>query len=732
MRVCDRDKRWRIVSVAAWAVALLALGATGEIPCAWPLAILPAGWGAWAIAAERRRRSGGGAGSDDLADSAAWMVAAALLLLATPAMHSPASMLPAWWPADSTLWGWLKSGVVRWAALSAMLTPFSTRVWVGRRLSVLLAALAAGVCAWALVRFLQTTGGTALYRDDHPTFLLRLWLAARSLPSPACYHAYWDAGRIDAAPLATGVLLLAAPLWPLWRIWPPHEVYTPVVGVALTGGVPLAAAAAARWIGGGKVASALAALLALGSARAFHLWALHFGTVPATLSAVGALATTAAVIRILRSEQPGVRDAVVLTVSLAVFLIWPPAAIMAVMVAAGAGVCAETWGPRRLFVLAAGAVAAAVVLWPIAGALLQLGGVEGFSPSLSRTPEWPEDLWAGLRRLGGAVRQGHPWLVFGGMAVLPALDGSRRRVLAVSLGGLALLTGWGEGWKPQFQLTRAVVPLFTLAVLPASLAAERLLTAHGASWREMRAGLLALLAVAAYATVNVYGNRSHAPYRIMEDEPRQLAEWIGRHVPPGARVVFAGPTVHAYGGGHVAYLPILSGRSMLACDYYHFSPATREYEFPPRAFRETDEDVFEFLDLYNAAAVATYHPHWLRFLRKYPDRFEEAAAFGRDGRRIVFKMRRPPPGQFLENSGVVEESVNELKVRVDHPDRPAVIRYHWARGLYVEPPARVRPRDVGRGVTMIEVDPAGRPEVRIRWSLRAHRAAGAERDDAAS
>ena len=49
--------------------------------------------------------------------------------------------------------------------------------------------------------------------------------------------------------------------------------------------------------------------------------------------------------------------------------------------------------------------------------------------------------------------------------------------------------------------------------------------------------------------------------------------------------LFAGETVHGYGGGHVAVLAYLTGRQMMACDYYAFSPDLVEYNYPPREWR---------------------------------------------------------------------------------------------------------------------------------------------------
>ena len=204
-----------------------------------------------------------------------------------------------------------------------------------------------------------------------------------------------------------------------------------------------------------------------------------------------------------------------------------------------------------------------------------------------------------------------------------------------------------------------------------------------------------------------YRNRTPAQISAWQPQTVEMAGWIRANVPADARLVFLGFTLHGYGGGHVAYLPVLTGRQMMACDFYHFSPKKVEYDYPPRAWRENDEDVLAFLDLYNASHVTTWQPQWKKFCRRHPEWFEEVATFGRRQNLSFFRVRRAPPGWFLQNSGSVSVEINRLRVTVDDPLRPAVIRYNWVPGLRAPAPVTIAPWDAGRETRLILIEPHG-------------------------
>lgn len=704
----------RTSAAAACAVILLLFAGMGAPP-SWP-ALLLVLWIPVAAAVAWRRSEAEGAVPGALIPAIV-LAAACGLYLVSAATAQPVTFLLKWWPASASWSGIRHSGLFRFALLTAggwWLWPHLR----GRRLEWVVigaALLAVGYCA---IEFWRGTGGAALYRDDHPSFIFRFWAFARSLPSVAFYNPFWNGGRVESAGIAAGVPLLGTLFWPVWRFLPTHEVYTVVAFLALAGLIPLLGAGAARLAGGGRLAAAVAALLSLGSCELFFRWSLHFGTVPAVVAAGFVMPLCAVLVRVLREPFPRWRLAAVLAGALAGFLSWPPSLLMGWPVALAMLCSWRERSFRRVACLMAGGLGAALLLVPAwLGLFHRLQAASGLVAAAVSTPDWTHALAEGVRRLKEALVGANPLTVFlgiGGVLFWP--DRVTRRIFGFTILGLLLLAGWGEMIKPQLQLTRAAIPLMLAAAIPAALWIERIGQDPGRRLRPVQASILALLILGAYATAALYRNRGTAPYGVLGEEPVKIAEWIQSQTPAESRIVFAGPTVHAYGRGHVAYLPVLAHRAMMACDYYHFSPYLREYEYPPAEFRGSPDDVRAFFDLYNVSAVFTFHDYWKRFFRKFPDRFEEAGAFGTEGRRVAFKIRRPPPGWFLVGSGSVEQRINELVVRPEAPGEKCVIRFHWANGLRPEPAVPIRPYDAGYNVRLIEMDPQGHREIRLRWS----------------
>ena len=242
----------------------------------------------------------------------------------------------------------------------------------------------------------------------------------------------------------------------------------------------------------------------------------------------------------------------------------------------------------------------------------------------------------------------------------------------------------------------------------------RLLEARSARLAPLQAALVVLLVIAGLNAADLYENRGIERYKVMPREIRDFAAWVRANVPAGARLLFAGPTVHGYGGGHVAFLPVLTGREMMACDYYHFSMKKVEYEYPPRGYRSY-ENMLRFLRAYNVSHIVTFRKYWQRRLEGHPERFIPVYQFGRTARpKKVYRVEQAPT-IFLKGSGRVSARLNELEVIPDDPWSDMVIKYNWAHGLKAQPPAVAEPYRVDQRITLIRVRPNGSRRVIIRF-----------------
>ena len=705
--------RWLgwIVFFASAAVSAT-LGSKGQVvdlPALLWVAILPAATLALWLR-ERRRMTESDASFPPAGESLAPLLGLCGglgLYLASRAVHDPWFAWQPWLaPEAATLAG---SRLARTVLLGLLLTPLFYSRW--RRAWLILLALLIAAQAVCLRALWLTTGGAPLCRDDHPSFLFRLWAFARSLPHLVCYNPLWNAGREDATMVSSGLTGIGLALWPLWRWTAVHTVYTGALAFVFFALVPAMAAGSARLAGGRGWAMLSAALLALTPGYFFFLWTFHFGTVGAGFSSACILPLAAALARTLKGPgAPPWPVGVLLAGSAALFLGWPPNVFFAGALALGVLAAGSALADRRkLIFLTASAAAIAVLCLPYLFSILRHTDPAGFAHLLDQKGSLAKSLGAGLTNVRGLFLRSNPMLLFlglGGACFLPR--GALRRFWIVTLLGLLAFAGWGEIRKPQFQLTRAGIPLMFAAAIPAALVLERLFQDRRRWLAPVQAGLAACLLAGGWGMERAYRNKIPADISAWPPQTVEMAGWIRQHVPADARLVFLGFTLHGYGGGHVAYLPVLTGRQMMACDYYHFSPKKVEYDYPPRPWREEDEDVMAFLDLYNASHVSTWQPQWKKFCRRHPEWFEEAATFGRRQNLTFFRVRRDPPGWFLENAGTVAAEINRLRVTVRDPNRTAVIRYHWDPGLRAPAPVTIGPYDAGRDVRLIRIEPNGR------------------------
>jgi hypothetical protein len=610
----------------------------------------------------------------------------------------------------SRLFGSLPAQFMMWTALLTPLFLVGTkRPWLVL-LSVLILCQAA-----SLYYLLSVSGGEALYRDDHPSFMLRLWVFAKTFPGLIYYNPLWNGGRAASYLVASGTTSLGALLWPVWKFGSISQVYTPALGLLFIVVIPGVAAASLRVIGGSGTASMAAAVLALGISQHFFLWVLHYGTVGATTASAFIMLASACLYRILWRDHKELWVSLLLVLSAFLFLSWPAHVLLLSPVFFGILASGRQWTGGKMLVLVLCAAALAALCVPLVMIILRYADLGGFAQAHLEPFDAVLALKKGWRTFRSHLVQSHPLLLFLGLGGVWFLKRPGiRSFYGVTMVALALVAGWGEGWKPQFQLKRAGIPLFFLAVTPAGLWLGWFLENRTVWLAPVRAALVVLLLLGGLNVAEIYGNGGRARYRTINAETRDLIEWIKDETPPDGRILFAGPTVHAYGGGHVAFLPVLAGREMMASDYYHFSTKTTEYEYPPRSFRRPDARVYEFMELYNVTHIVTYHGRWMKFFRKYPDQYEEVRNFGVKRKKSIFKVTRTP-SWFLRGSGTVESDINLLRVHADAPDRELVLKYHWVEGLTADGPVELRPHEVEENVTFIAVHPRGTEDFSIRF-----------------
>ncbi len=631
--------------------------------------------------------------------------------------------LAPWWTVTS----------LKYLAISAGLAAafFFARERLRRWMPLALAAVLLGGQILAARAAWGELSGAIPWGFDHPSFMFRLKEFGDLFPfALGGYSPWWNAGTEHFVGVTSGAHGFGVLILPLLKIWPPHVVHGAAIVFWFVWGFPWLGVAAVRAAGVNREGALCAGILMCGASREVFMWAWHFGTVGAMTSAMMALPVVALGYRLAVLRRGSWGTALALGVAAWLMCLWTPGVFIGAGLALGWLWNAREWSWRsNRWLFAAGALALALLspwLWTT---LFPCRNVVEYVGTEMPRPEWTAMASKGANRLLCSVQEFHPVLaVLGLLGAAAAAPRAMRRwmlPLFLVLGGIA---GWSRELKPLSQLERMAIPMAVAAVFPAAALCGRLFGGgEEAEAGRRRAWLRALAQGIVLATMLMglrvvrmhYANQGPAPLRTMPPEISKFAKWVRAEVPEEGRLGFAGPAVHFYGGGNIAYLPVLAGREMMADDYYGFPRGTIEYNYPPEAYRRALDRYLFFSRAYGITHWTALAPDAQRFLASHPEQFEPANSFKVLGRGIeVFRVKDPGPvSRFWEGAGRVAARENHIEVFPADPSAErVVIRYNWRDGLFCRTPgASIEPFAVDENLRFIAVEPGGNGRVEIGY-----------------
>ncbi len=634
--------------------------------------------------------------------------------------------LSPWWTATSVKY------LVAAGALAAAFRFGGERL--RRAMPLVLLLLLAGSQVLILRAALGTLHGTFPWGFDHSSFMYRIHEFGDVFPSAiGGYNPLWNAGTEHFVGVTSGSHAYGLLLLPLLKFWDPHVFYGPALAFWFIVGFPWLGVASLRAAGAGWRGALTGGLLLGGASRGLFIWMWHYGTVGAMTSAMMVLPVTALAYRLAVLRRGGWGTALALTLAAWLMGLWTPGLLVAAGLGLGWLCSAREWTWRSNgWLLAAAVLTLALLspwLWttwfPCRSVLDHVGTAferTGLDVMIPR----------GAQRLVKSVQEWHPLTVVFGLLGAAFLAPRRvRRWVLPALLLLAAVAAWTREWKPLSQLDRMAIPMGIVAIFPAALVCGRLLGdddggSDGPSglrrgWPRALAGglVLATLLMGVRTVRTHYANQGPATLRTFSPQMRELVDWIRAEVPADARFGFAGRTIHHFGGGNIAYLPVLAGREMMADDYYGFPRGTIEFNYPPAFYRQSIEHYQFFEESYGITHWAASDPDAQEILSTFPGLFEPVRQVEMLGRTIDFyRVRDPGPGtRFWEGSGRVDAQINRIEVFPDDPSAErVVIRYNWRSGLVCRTPGAVlEPVALDENLRFIGIRPGGNESVVIGY-----------------
>ncbi len=604
----------------------------------------------------------------------------------------------------------LGSGVIRSLISACVVSLLFERLLMTKRF-LLFTWLA--FAALAMNNLYEATGFEMIYRVDSPSFVYRFWCFEQTFPKPGFYDPNWNAGMPVPYLVASGIWSMGVLLLPFLAWIPAQDLYTPMLAFFFIGLVPGLAWCSMRWIGAGTRAGWIAALLALGSCQRFWVHLLHYGTSPSLLAMSMVLPLAALWYRFLYLDQrPRAGTLAGLLLCALVMFAWPGSITVAIPFLVVTLLHGRQLFPHRWVWTIVGLLLIFIIMLPLALVPMRYSNLAAFTQTTVHQSIL-EHFKDGLGVMAHNMRGTNPLIVILGFAgsffLFPV---SMRYFFGPLLLMMLVMSGWGEEFKALLQSERLIIPAALIGIIPASLWLDRFIAValasnprrnigHAAS-RALVAWMVGILFIGAYQGAKTWNGKGLAPFHAYPDRVQKLVDWIASEVPEDGRVMFAGRAVHAYGGAKIAALPMLTGREMMSCDFYGFSPKLVEFQYPPRAFRYDGPDALcEFNELHNITHILTWHDDWKQVYGKEPDRYRLAYE---DGRIAGFEVLRDSD-MFLVGEGKVHADFDRFDLELPGDGKPVVIKYNWAEGLRTSQDVKLYPHDAGRGVTFIGIDP---------------------------
>ena len=175
-----------------------------------------------------------------------------------------------------------------------------------------------------------------------------------------------------------------------------------------------------------------------------------------------------------------------------------------------------------------------------------------------------------------------------------------------------------------------------------------------------------------------------------------IVDWIARETPAGARVLFeesGDETGFVYDGVYLAsFLPHWTGRQLvggpinLYNDRHHFAEFHSGQMFKRDVQTLTDDELRNYLRLYNISAVVAFHPASIQRLQTIPGLVTIEQRIG----PVHLMKVNQPLSWFIAGEGKLQAGFNRLQL-TELKGNEVILKYHWVESLRGEPAVKIVP-----------------------------------------
>ena len=250
-----------------------------------------------------------------------------------------------------------------------------------------------------------------------------------------------------------------------------------------------------------------------------------------------------------------------------------------------------------------------------------------------------------------------------------------------------------KAWQPL----RFKVPYDLLLAIGAAYAISHWLSGRDGGFGRLVPWLFSI-ALCAFA-VNLIQTESTGKLQLRTQPIPEIAaviDWVERETPAQARVLFeesGDETGFVYDGMYLSsFIPHRTGRQLIGGpinlynDRHHFAEFHSGRLFKRDIATFSDEELRNYLSLYNIGAVVAFHPASLKRFQSMPGLFTLDRRIG----AVQLLKVNQTFNWFVEGEGKVKASLNRIEL-TEIKGNAIVLKYHWTAGLKSEPAAKFEP-----------------------------------------
>jgi len=293
-------------------------------------------------------------------------------------------------------------------------------------------------------------------------------------------------------------------------------------------------------------------------------------------------------------------------------------------------------------------------------------------------------------------------LILGVLGISRSMQNNNRPVgimLTTGLCVLFLLTYFGAfipavaAWQPL----RFKVPLNLFLVVAAAYCINEWLSGRDKILSPLVPAIIVIGGLA--FAINIAQTESTGRLQLrtrMAPEITAIVDWIQQETPREGRLLFeesGDETGFVYDGIYLSsFLPYLTGRQLIGgpINLYNDRHAFAEFHSGKLFKRDigslSDDELRNYLRLYNIGAVVAFHPTSIRKLLSIPGLVTVDRHIG----PIYLMKVNQPLSWFIAGQGHVTAGANRLELR-DLKGREIVIKFHWVESLSTEPDVTLVP-----------------------------------------